>query len=202
MKTKQNFEGCGRQSEKVERHQVVCMIIKKAPPSRGRWRAMANPILGDGGLGNEDAQLRQLAMHVGNSPERVGSAHVPYQLTYFGATPGRPGLRRRLFHAQYRLNPQRCQRTTVSGFTMARTLSQSVQILRNSTQNSRSTFESRVRFTERRRTASCCRRATFSRASLRRALKAEMRAQTNAKSCRHGAGRPETNQVRCARMNK
>ena len=64
-----------------------------------------------------------------------------------GATPGRPGLRRRLFHAQYRLNPQRCQRTTVSGFTMTRTLSQSVQILRNSTQNPRSTFESRVRFT-------------------------------------------------------
>ena len=44
-------------------------------------------------------------------------------------TPGRPGLRRQLFHAQYRLNPQRCQRTTVSGFTMTRTLSQSVQIL-------------------------------------------------------------------------
>ena len=37
----------------------------------------------------------------------------------------------------------------------------------------------RVRFTERRRTASCCRRATFSRASSRRALKAEMRARTN-----------------------
>ena len=36
---------------------------------------------------------------------------------------------------------------------MTRTLSQSVQILRNSTQNSRSTFERRVRFTERRRTA-------------------------------------------------
>ena len=45
----QNSEGCGRQSEKVERHQVLCMIIKKAPPSRGRWRAMANHILGDGG---------------------------------------------------------------------------------------------------------------------------------------------------------
>ena len=37
----QNSEGCGRQSEKVERHQVVCMIIKKAPPSMGRWCAMA-----------------------------------------------------------------------------------------------------------------------------------------------------------------
>ena len=58
-------------------------------------------------------------------------------------------------------------------------LSQSVQILRNSTQNPRSAFESRGRFTERRRTASCWRRATFSRASSRRALKAEMRARTN-----------------------
>ena len=86
------------------------------------------------------------------------------------ATLGRPGLRRRLFQVQYRLNPERCQRTTVSGFTMTRTLSQSVQILRNSTQNSRSTFESRGRFTERWRTASCCRRATFSRASSRRSL--------------------------------
>ena len=64
-------------------------------------------------------------------------------------------------------------------FAMTRTLSQSVQILRNSTQNTRSTFESLGRFTERRRTASCCRRATFSRASSRRALKAEIRARTN-----------------------
>ena len=38
---------------------------------------------------------------------------------------------------------------------MARTLSQSVQILRNNTQNTRSTFENRGRFTERRSTASC-----------------------------------------------
>ena len=54
---------------------------------------------------------------------------------------------RRLFQVQYRLNPQWCQRMTVSGFTMTRTLSQSVQILRNSTQNPRSAFESRGRFT-------------------------------------------------------
>ena len=54
-----------------------------------------------------------------------------------------------------------------------------IDFLRSATQNSRSTFESRGRFTERRRTASCCRRATFSRASSRRALKAEMRARTN-----------------------
>ncbi len=58
----QNSEGCSRQSEKVERHQVVCMIIKKAPPSRGRWHAMANHILGDGGLGNVPS-FASSAMH-------------------------------------------------------------------------------------------------------------------------------------------
>ena len=51
----------------------------------GWWGAMANHILGDGGLGNGDAQLCQLAMHAGSSPERVGPAHVPNQLTYFGS---------------------------------------------------------------------------------------------------------------------
>ena len=59
------------------------MIIEKAPPSLGRWRAMANPILGDGGLGNGYTKLPQLAMHAGSSPERVGPAQVPYQLKYF-----------------------------------------------------------------------------------------------------------------------
>ena len=63
----QNSEGCGRRGEKVERHQVLCMIIEKAPPSMGRWRAMANHILGDGSLGNGDAQLRQFAMHAGGT---------------------------------------------------------------------------------------------------------------------------------------
>ena len=53
------------------------------------------------------------------------------------------------------------------------------RVLAQDAQNSRSTFESRGCFTERRRTASCWRRATFSRASSRRALKAETRARTN-----------------------
>ena len=82
-------------------------------------------------------------MHAGSSPERVGPAHVPYQLHVF--------RERRLVVLAYavsssksniNLNPQRCQRMTVSGFTMTRTLSQSVQILRNSTQNSRSNMAS------------------------------------------------------------
>ena len=50
---------------------------------------------------------------------------------------------------------------------------------RHRTQNSRSTFENRDRFTERRRTARCCLRATFSKANSRRAWKVEMKARTN-----------------------
>ena len=79
-------------------------------------------------------------------------------------------LRRRLFQVQYRLNPERCQRTTVSGFTMTRTLSQSVQILCNSTQKLAVTFESRGRFTERWRTASCCRRGDILESQLATSL--------------------------------
>ena len=50
-----------------------------------RWRTM---ILGDGGLGNGDAQLCQLAMLRGELPmERVGPAHVATvsAYTYFGS---------------------------------------------------------------------------------------------------------------------
>ena len=39
----QNSEGCRRQSEKVKRHQVLCMIIEKAPPSMGRWGCDGEP---------------------------------------------------------------------------------------------------------------------------------------------------------------
>ena len=173
----QNSEGCRRQSEKVERHQVICMIIKKAPPSRGRWRAMANPILGDGGPGNGAAQLCQLAMHAGSSPERVGPAHVPYQLTYFGSDAWSSGPTPSTLPRPISSEP-----TTVPADDRLRfhddedalpVSSDSAQ------QHPKPTVDIREPRPFHRTTASCCRRATFSRASLRRALKAEMRAGTN-----------------------
>jgi len=81
----QNSESCSGQSEEVDRHQVLHMIIEKAPPRLRRWLAMANHVLGDGGLGDGYAKLHQLAMHTGCSPGDVGSAHVPDQLAYFGS---------------------------------------------------------------------------------------------------------------------
>jgi hypothetical protein len=79
----QNPEGGGRQLEEVYGHQVLHMIIEKAPPRLGGWLQMANNILGHGGLGNGYAKLHQLAMHAGGAPNRIGSAHFPDQLLHF-----------------------------------------------------------------------------------------------------------------------
>ncbi len=47
-----------------------------------RWRTL---YLETAAWEMEMPKLCQLAMHAGSSPERVGPAHVPYQLTYFGS---------------------------------------------------------------------------------------------------------------------
>ena len=38
-------------------HQVLDMIVEKAPPGLGRWLATANHVLGNSGLRNGDAEL-------------------------------------------------------------------------------------------------------------------------------------------------
>ncbi len=60
------------------------MVIEKAPPSLRRWLAMANHVLGNGGLGGGYAKLYKLAVHAGSSPKRIGAAHVADQLAYSG----------------------------------------------------------------------------------------------------------------------
>ncbi len=54
----QNPEGGGRQREEVDGHQVLDMIVEKAPPGLGRWLAPANHVLGNSGLGNGYTELR------------------------------------------------------------------------------------------------------------------------------------------------
>ena len=63
------------------------------------------------------------------SPQRIGDAHLADKLAYFYVTAGRP-QRCFDFHRQYDLNPARCQRTTVSG----RTIATAPYILENSRQ--------------------------------------------------------------------
>jgi len=79
---------------------------------------------------------------------------------------GRPGLPRRTRHVQNRRNPLRCQASTVSGWTIISTSSHRAQTRFIQTQKARSALVSRRRFgADRRRTASCCRKARFSRRS-------------------------------------
>jgi len=80
----QNPESSSRQREEVDGHQVLHMVIEKAPPGLGRWLAMATHVLGNGGLGNGNAKLYKLAVHAGSSPKRIGATHVPDQLAYCG----------------------------------------------------------------------------------------------------------------------
>ena len=129
---KQDPERGGRQREEVDGHQVLDVIVEKASPGLRRWFSMPDHVLGHGRLGNGYAKLHQLAVHSGVAPEGIGPAHVSDQLANFrsDARSTRPTFR--LFRVQCRLNPARCHRTTVSGFTMTRTLSQSVQTLHKS----------------------------------------------------------------------
>jgi hypothetical protein len=73
---------------------------------------------------------------------------------------------------------------------------QSFQIRNRSTQKPRSTFESRGRFTERRRTATCCLNAKFSRLRARRVLKAERRERRKVEIMR-GCCRPARGKIKC-----
>src|SRR5215813_6620838 len=66
----------------------------------------------------EGPPLEQFAVDAGRTPERVGYAHIPNQLTDVPRN-SRPPPRRRDLQRQNDRNPARCQRTTVSGRTMA-----------------------------------------------------------------------------------
>jgi hypothetical protein len=70
--------------------------------------------------------------------------------------------------AQYSLNPARCQRTTVSGWTRKSASFHCDQTWRTTTQNSLSNGASLGLGCLRFKTASCCRRVRFSRIKLRR----------------------------------
>src|ERR1035441_8150139 len=80
-------------------------------------------------------------------------------------------VRCREIHFQYRLNPARCQRTTVSGCTTMSARCHLDQRRHKVVQNSLSEVEKRGRGRRSFKTASCCRRARFSKSRSRREQK-------------------------------
>jgi len=95
------------------------------------------------------------------------------------STRGRPGARRER-QVQTRQKAERCQRMTVAGLTMMRTLRQRDHARERATQKSRSVQSRGGRGRRRRRTASCWRRARFSRPSAPRVRSADLAAASMA----------------------
>ena len=92
-----------------------------------------------------------------------------------GETLGRPGPFRRLFQVQKSVKPARCQRMTVSGWTMETASAQPCHRWASKTQNSRSERRRRGRGAARWRTASWCRNARFSSTRAPRVLSTRRR---------------------------
>ena len=174
-------EGGRRHRKEIDGHQIGNVILEKAPPRLRGGRSASHQILGHGGLGNRDAPLYHLAMHAGRAPERSGRTDTPDEdvadlgsdgwlaepspvfpgpvTSEPGAVPPDDGLE---FHDDEDLVPVSTEPP-------------------KSTQNQRSPYENRGRFTDCLRTASCWRRAGFAMANRRRILKAERSDRSNAR---------------------
>src|SRR5262249_17509501 len=75
----QHLERGGRHGEEVGGHEVAGMVPQERTPG-GRWRvALPDPVLGDRGRRDLDAELPQLAIDARRPPEWIGPADLPDQ---------------------------------------------------------------------------------------------------------------------------
>src|SRR6478736_8988154 len=110
-----------RHDEQVDCDNAIRMVAKERLPSlRGRAPPPRH-MLGDAGLADLDAELEQFAMDPRRPPQRVGDAISRISRRISNGAVGRP-QRCRDFQRQYDLKPARCQRMTVSGFTIVSAL--------------------------------------------------------------------------------
>jgi hypothetical protein len=71
----------GRHNEHIDRSDALGVIPQEAAPGRGRHTSSSHHVLRDGRLADLDAELEQLTVDPGRTPERVGAAHLPNQVT-------------------------------------------------------------------------------------------------------------------------
>ena len=75
----QQPEGCRRHDEHVDGSDAECLVAQEAAPTR-RWGVRSEQhVLGNGRLAELDAELKQLAVNAGRTPEWVGNAHLADQ---------------------------------------------------------------------------------------------------------------------------
>ena len=160
-------QACAGDREEVDRDQVPDVVGEERPPGLGRRGAPLREQPGDGALGHVDAELEELAMDSRGSPERIRPAKRVTKALISALTGGRPPVDRSESLAQCSRKRRRCQRRTVSGATITRAALHPVHTLDRHTQKSRSPLRSFGRLAVRLYTASCWRKARFSRASWR-----------------------------------
>ncbi len=124
-------------------------------------------------------QSSKLAMDSRRAPTRIFPCHATDQSAKLRAIFDLPPHGRD-FHLQNRRNPARCQRTTISGFTMTSTSDHRGQTCGKMVQNKRSKQFSAGRVRFRLKTATCCRRARTSSARSARQRKNMRTAARNA----------------------
>jgi hypothetical protein len=72
-------ERCGRHNEHIDRSDALGVIPQEAAPVLRRCSPPSQHVLRDGRLADLDAELEQLTVDPGRTPERVGAAHLPNQ---------------------------------------------------------------------------------------------------------------------------
>jgi hypothetical protein len=115
-------------------------------------------------FGHVEPELEQFAMDARRSPARILGFHTPDQFADLESHLGPPRLARP--PPPEKTKPARCQDTTVSGLTKMSASAQSDYSRRSVVQKSRSARLSLGRGCFLLKTASCCRRAAASKASL------------------------------------
>ena len=60
-----------------------CFVAQKATPCRRRRSDPSHHVLCDRGLADLNAELQDLAVDAGRTPQRVGVVHLPDQITNF-----------------------------------------------------------------------------------------------------------------------
>src|SRR4029077_12533934 len=110
-----------RHDKQIHRRDAVCMIADKGSPALRRRVSSPDHVFGDAGLADLNAELKQLALDPRRPHSGLATLISRISRRISTATVGRPE-RGRDFQRQYDLNPARCQRTTVSGFTIVSAL--------------------------------------------------------------------------------
>jgi len=138
---------------------------------------MPHHVFRDGGFGSLNAQLEQLTVNAWCTPARVVAAHHPDQIPNLLRHAGPTWLAAADFP-----RPEQAKAFTMPGdngfrLDIIRADFQSLHTRRNQTQKIRSAGVSRRRLgADRRKTASCCRKARFSSRSWAEVLSIEVRA--------------------------